>query len=53
MQVVAPNAIFNENTSVPRFQFLQKIWPDCPLPDTWHFNQTLELISYNKPEALN
>ena len=32
---------------------MQKVWPDCPLPDYFHFNQTVELISYNKPESLN
>lgn len=52
MQIVAQNKFFDENTTVPRFQFLQSVWPTCPLPETWYFNNTIEMISYHKLAAL-
>lgn len=38
LMVTAPNRVFDLKTSVPRFKYLQHIWPTCPLPITWYFN---------------
>lgn len=52
MQVSAPNRVLSEDTSVPRFLQLQRMWPECPLPAMYYFNSTLPLVSYHKKNLL-